>query len=342
MVIFMAIFTIIGSVIGAGFASGQEIYLFFFKYGFYGILGLLICSFLISYIIYNVLNIAYVNNVDNYADFLKKIFRRDHLNNKYLNLSYINNTIVNIFLLFTFFIMVAGFAAYFSQEFGCNHIFGALFIATFAYVVFMTDVKGLTRLNSLIVPILICFIVYLGIKNIPIVQMDKINFEYKYGARWIGKSIIYASYNIILLVPILVSLKNYIKSKKDIFFVSFFSGAIFFSLSICVFFLLVNVNVPFDTLEMPVIYVVNNVFPQFKIIYGLVILVSIFTTATSIGMSFLENICKNKKSYTQFAKIMCIMSVLFCNFGFSNMVKTLFPVFGCLGLVQIFLIALYK
>ena len=30
----MAIFTIIGSIIGAGFASGQEIYLFFFKYGF--------------------------------------------------------------------------------------------------------------------------------------------------------------------------------------------------------------------------------------------------------------------------------------------------------------------
>ena len=29
----MIIFTIIGALIGAGFASGQEIYLFFYKYG---------------------------------------------------------------------------------------------------------------------------------------------------------------------------------------------------------------------------------------------------------------------------------------------------------------------
>lgn len=337
----MAIFTIIGSVIGAGFASGQEIYLFFFKYGFFGILGLLICSFLISYIIYKVLKIVYVKNVDTYAEFLNKIFRGNISNSKYFNLSYINNIIVNIFLLFTFFIMVAGFAAYFSQEFGQSHILGALFIAFFAYVVFRTDVKGLTKINSFIVPILICFIVCLGLKNIPNIQMDKIDFEYKYGISWVKKSIIYASYNIILLVPVLVSLKNYIKNKKNIFWISFFSGVIFFTLSVCVFFLLVNVDVSFDTLEMPIIYVVKKIFPEFKVIYGLVILVSIFTTATSIGMSFLENVCRNERSYAHVARIMCISGLFFCNFGFSNMVKFLFPVFGCLGLGQIFLIAIY-
>ena len=34
------VFVIIGTTIGAGFASGQEIYLFFNKYGFMGIIGI--------------------------------------------------------------------------------------------------------------------------------------------------------------------------------------------------------------------------------------------------------------------------------------------------------------
>ena len=39
----MILFSIIGTLIGAGFASGQEIYLFFYRYGLNGIMGLVLC-----------------------------------------------------------------------------------------------------------------------------------------------------------------------------------------------------------------------------------------------------------------------------------------------------------
>ena len=70
----------------------------------------------------------------------------------------------------------------------------------------------------------------------------------------------------------------------------------------------------------------------------LVILISIFTTATSIGIGFLENVCKKNKSYPHIAGIMCISSLIFSQFGFSNLVKVLFPSFGILGLIQILFI----
>ena len=38
------VFVIIGTFIGAGFASGQEIYIFFFKYGINGLVGITIYS----------------------------------------------------------------------------------------------------------------------------------------------------------------------------------------------------------------------------------------------------------------------------------------------------------
>ena len=333
----MAIFTIIGSIIGAGFASGQEIYLFFYRYGINGIYGLAICSFLISYVICRVLKIVYEKNIETYGEFLNAIFNKDFNKRKYLDLGYTNNIIVNIFLLFTFFIMIAGFGVYFSQEFGVPSIVGSVIIAFFSFLVFLTDIKGLTKINSIIVPLLIICIVWIGMKNIPNIEISRLNLNLEVkGFRWIYKAIIYGSYNMILLIPILVNLKGY--NKKNIIWISAISGVIFFVLAICVFFMLINVDVPFKDLEMPIIYAIKNNFPEFKAIYGMVILISIFTTATSIGIGFLENICKKKKSYPHIAGIMCISSLIFSQFGFSNLVKVLFPSFGILGLIQILFI----
>ena len=36
------IFVVIGALIGAGFASGQEIYVFFYSYGIKGFIGIII------------------------------------------------------------------------------------------------------------------------------------------------------------------------------------------------------------------------------------------------------------------------------------------------------------
>ena len=41
---FKIIFVIIGTIIGAGFASGKEILTFFNVYGYYGLFGLLISN----------------------------------------------------------------------------------------------------------------------------------------------------------------------------------------------------------------------------------------------------------------------------------------------------------
>lgn len=86
---------------------------------------------------------------------------------------------------------------------------------------------------------------------------------------------------------------------------------------------------------MPVIYAIGTYFPQFKKIYAFIILSSIFTTAISIGIGLLQNITKNKKSYTQFVLFMCITGLIISNFGFSNLVNFIYPLFGYIGIIQI-------
>ena len=105
---------------------------------------------------------------------------------------------------------------------------------------------------------------------------------------------------------------------------------------------MIKVDVDITKLEMPAVYVVSNISKILKYIYGFIILGSIFTTTISLGTSFLKNITKSRKSYTQIAVIMCITSVLISKIGFSNLVNALYPIFGYLGILQVLKIFFYK
>lgn len=334
----VVVFFVIGALIGAGFASGQEIYAFFYKYGVNGLLGLIICSILTGFVIYKTFRILLNSNrnIDNYENFLNIII------NKKTKFIKIINLIINISLLITFFVMVSGFGAYFEQEFRINKIIGATILAIICFVVFMTDIKGVTKTNSVVVPILILCILIIGIFNLKNLDINLIgkNLDCQInGAKWIWQSIIYCSYNMLLLIPVLVSIKNYIKSEKQIKYISIFCGLIVFILALNVYMLLVKVDIDFSLIEMPAVYVISKNYSVLRFVYGIIILLSIFTTAISVGIGFLDNIVKNKRYFPQFAAIMCITSVIISNFGFSNLVNFSFPIFGYLGLIQMFLIS---
>lgn len=332
------VFVIIGTLIGAGFASGQEVYLFFFSYGMKGLIGILISSIIIGVIIYSTFNILNKYKINTYKDFLNILIPKN------TKLKIIANFIINIFILITFFIMIAGFGAYFEQEIGINRLVGSLILAIITFIVFMTSIKGVVKVNELLVPILIGFIFIIGIisiKDTHILNLENYVIRTNY-TNFALSAVLYSSYNSILLIPVLITLNNYVKNKKQIFYISFISAIVTILLSVIIFLLLVRVDVDISKLEMPVVYVVSNMFKILRYIYGVIILGSIFTTAISLGVSFLQNTAKNKKGYTQISIIMCITSVIISKFGFSNLVSLLYPIFGYLGLIQILRLCVIK
>lgn len=336
----MIVLVIIGSLIGAGFASGQEIYIFFYQYGKNGIIGLVICSILMGMVIYKTLKISLENKINSYKEFLEYVFKPKK---EYLNLSCIYNIIVNIFMLITFFIMISGFGAYFEQEYGISKQIGALVLAIISFLTFMTSVKGVTKANEITVPILIIVIILLGLKSFSMIDFIDSGSNLKSQMPiflGLAQSIIYSCYNSILLLPILVNISSYIKDKKEIKQISIISGILIFVLALSIFLVLVNIDIDISKIEMPVVYAVNKIMPKLEKVYGVIILLSIFTTSISVGISFLKNVSKNEKTFLHIAIIMCITGVLISNFGFSNLVKVLFPTFGILGIIQIYFLLL--
>ena len=320
---------IIGALIGAGFASGQEIFSFFYIYGKNGIYGIVIMSILIGIFIYKSLKIIYQKQVYNYNDFLNLFIKNTKIRNVIL-------WIVNVLLLVSFYIMVAGFGAYFEQEIGINRIIGSIVLNLLCVIVFFSNIKGVLKASNLIVPFLIFFIFFIVIKNI--VQIRTIDF-YQMKNNWILSMIIYNSYNFILLMPVLISLKKQITKEKNIKKVSILVTIIILILSINIFFLLLNANIKeIENQEMPIVYIISNYFNKYKKIYAFIVLASIFTTAISVGIGFLQNISKNSNSYPQFVLFMCITSLLMSNIGFSKLLNFIYPVFGYIGILQIVII----
>ncbi len=107
------------------------------------------------------------------------------------------------------------------------------------------------------------------------------------------------------------------------------------ALLIIVFLFLTNIDVDIRQLEMPSIYAIQKISIYMKKIYGIIIIISIFTTAISVGISFLKNTTRDKKSYSKILITMCVTSIIFSKIGFSKLVNLLYPILGILGLIQI-------
>lgn len=153
-----AVCVIIGTIIGAGFASGREIYLFFNTYGEKGILGILLASILTGIVIYKVLKQNREREVQNYNQYIESLGINQSVKD-------ILNIIINLFLLISFYIMIAGFCAYFKQEFNLPPFIIGGIMAALCYFTFMNQIEGVTKINTILIPILVGMIVLIGIKN---------------------------------------------------------------------------------------------------------------------------------------------------------------------------------
>ena len=219
--VFKIIFVLIGTIIGAGFSSGQEILTFFNKYGFYGLLGLFFSMGLMGIIIYKTFKICITKNINTYQDFVEFILPYRLKQNKFFIFT-INN-IINIFLFITFNIMVAGFSTYFYQEFGLSKIIGSTIIAFLSLFIFLKGINGIVKINIYLIPAIIVLILFLGINKTSLINIVQVNKS----TYWLISSVLYASYNSICLVPILINLKNYLNYKKARlrFFFYFYNNA---------------------------------------------------------------------------------------------------------------------
>jgi len=328
-----------GTVLGAGFASGQEIMQFFTSYGIEGIYGVILSGILFALIGWAVLEIVYVQKIKDYRGFIYPIMG-EFLGN-------IMEWVVSLFMFITFCAMLAGTGALLRQQFQIPVQIGILIMAGLCFLVFLYDVEGVIAINTILAPLLLIGGILLGVYIIAFketaVFSSPVTAVFRAVTRnWMTSSIVYVSYNTITAVVILCSLLSIIRSKSEARLGGILGGVTLGVLGLCIVMVTLLHYDNVEGLEIPMLGIVFNYGSAIEYIYIFVLMASIFTTAVASGYGFMNRAAVEfNVSYKSILPVFILSSIIIAQIGFSKMVGQIYPLFGYVGLFEVFVILLY-
>lgn len=327
-------FLYMATIVGAGFASGQEIIQFFSMYYVGGFFGIILAGLLFAIVGYVVLSKVYSERISSYDEFLFPM-------TGYF-LGRVMEFIVMLFMACIMCVMVAGLGNVLAELTGLDYRYCVAISSAACLFAIMSNIKGIIALSSLISPVLIAGIIFVGLYILASKDTSVFSISDKIRVitdNWVFSAILYVSYNTILSTVILTRMLPYLKSHR----VSVWGGLIGGGM-LCITALVLNFALYFFyphsiISEIPVLGIIQNDSKLLANIYSIVLILAMFSSAITAGYCLTDRISsKMKINYKLVAAILCAVVIPMSTLGFSNLIGTLYPVFGYLGLFLLFII----
>lgn len=331
--IFQIAAVFIGTIVGAGLASGKEITEFFTTFGVYSFIGIIFCGLFYVFMGRIICKISIKYNLVSYSDMIHKISP-----NFFGKITGITTT---FYLISSASIILAGSGALIHQFFDIPKVIGTLIMITISAFFLLRETNGLIEINSIIVPTLIVTIttitllyIFKAPESISITNLMSIVPKKENGI--VVSTILYCGYNILccsgVLVPLSASIK---KSRTMTLGVSL--GAILLAILCGMLNLLLMVNQPeIYQFEIPLLFVANRFSTVIQALLLMVILLEMFSTEVSdvysIGKSLEQTF---KVPFKKGIFLVLLVAFPISLIGFGNLITTLYPIFGLLSLVFI-------
>ncbi len=326
--------SIAGSIIGAGFASGQELWQFFGVFGIKGIIGLILSLFLFALLCSLFLLFCKKRGIFSYED---AVFPTSHkLVRKAFALS------ENILFYFLAIIMTAGameVCRIFFSPATCR-IIGALFALTVAFFT-LFGLGSVTKVFSFFVPLLV---VSSAVIFIILLSKSGVNFNFKTGENagllnnWFLSSLLYVSYSFFASVGILAPLSKHIKTRKGVLLGSAIASVL---LGIISFTILLSIALfdPSRDASLPMLAISSKLSLVLGGFYAVILLGAMFAASLTSSVAFFEW-TDTKITLTPPVKVIAVFAFsatayLFSLFGFKSLISTVYPIFGYIGFIVI-------
>lgn len=322
----------IGLIIGAGFASGREVLEYFNLHSNTNICGVLLASFLFMIIAYMILTKASEEKLYDYDSYIESVAGRAAPFVKYFML---------IYMFCGLFVMFAGSGALTDSISPLSDIWGAAFMALVCFLTLSFDLKGIVTLNLILVPLMICGIIYVSVCSALFGEAPAFSQALETGSGITLSAICYASYNTVTAGAVLVPLANGTNTKT--IRASAVAGGFVIGLLIMIMWTVLGLN--FDVLydsELPMLELAALSGKLCKRIYTAVLFMAICTTAVSYGFGLVTHFSDRIKTNSNrilFAAVLCLSALPFAMYGFSNLVAQLYSAFGYIGMIWIIIVA---
>jgi uncharacterized membrane protein YkvI len=324
-------FVFIGTIVGAGLASGQEINQFFTRYGYKSIYGILICCLIYIIMSYMIINLSIKHGLNSYNELINLVIRPKILGQ-------VTDAITSLFLISGAAIILAGSGSLLHQYFGFSKWVGIILMAAISLLILLRDTKGLIEVNSFIVPSLIIVIVTVFILHMffykDIVSITTLKSIPSVKNNWLLSCILYSGFNILGCSGVLVPLSNEFRNRKNLTF-----GAILGAILLTALTLMINImlllNVPYiSKYEIPLLYIAHRFGNPIQIMLLCIIWLEMFSTEVSdiysVGktMQQIFNI-----TYKKSVIIIMAIAIPISQIGFVNLISILYPFFGFVSLI---------
>lgn len=321
----------VASTIGAAFASGQEIVKFFTRFEVKGYHGVFLAGLLFAVTAIAALDIVYRRDVKNSRDLL-------HI----LGGVRMGKVFEGISLVFTFciyIVMIAGAAALWHRLTGYSASVGVILLTTISTVFICFDIKGVLTVSEILTPLMISGMLYLGIRIIyetrPVFAVSKtgpLN-------HWLVYAVLYVCYNSILNILVIGNLRPWIISRRTAFISGIVGGM---SLLLAMYVLNDALAINIHTIrhaELPMVELSVVAGRCGFILYSLILTFALFTTAVSSGFCCVERLGQFIHKPRWVLNIcMGLIVIPMAKQGFSNIIDKIYPLFGYIGIVLVFLL----
>lgn len=320
--------TYVGAVMGAGFASGQEIQQFFARFGLWGLVGVVLSSILFSLLGWSMLDLQERWKISSYNDFFDRLLGP--------RLGKWADGLVSILLFVGMLAMISGSGALFSEYFGFSKWLGILLTGCVIALALGYRGEGVLWINTILIPLK--FVFCLGIATAAIFLTTSGDGEHvgmlpnPIVSNWAISAVLYVSFNLTLAMVVFASLGREVQKTGARL------GAILGGIALGLFAFSIGASLlrfpDILGLEIPMVGIAGKLGDWPAFFYVVVLWLAMITAAVGNGFSLISRVVDSGRfSYGKATLILFLLLLPIAGVRFSQIVQLVYPVFGYLGLV---------
>ena len=321
----------VGTVVGAGFATGQEILQFFVYFGLGGFWGILLSTLLFV----------------GYGYFIMALGRRFAAKSHRELVAGIGGTytawVLDTFIMLSLFIaltaMMAGSGALFYQEFSLSPFVGSALMGVFTALTVLRGLKGVVNAISAVVPFLIVGVLAICVYALFFIEntgafMGQIQGDSNIlMGHWLFAALLYSGYNILMSASILAPMGGEASGPKSMFFGAAWGGILLGAVSLMIYLAIGASFAQSSMFEVPLLYLALQMSPVVGFLFSLILLAEVYTTAVSALYGFSARLGVGKLPLKTIVVGTVVLGFFLSLFGFSNFVRYFYPLQGYGGFV---------
>jgi uncharacterized membrane protein YkvI len=320
-------FTFIGTVVGAGFATGQEVLQFFTRFGFWGSAGILLSSILFVWIGARMMLAAARIQARSYESLNQALFgeRWGTWASRFMLVVLIG---VNA-------VMLAGAGSIFKEHFGISYQTGLLVTVLLVFLLLKRGMGAVLAVNSIVVPAMLLFTLMILWDTMHGPGADRwltMRTDAPHYAAW-ASPLLYAAFNLSMAQAVLVPIGSRIRDRKTII-AGAWLGGIGIGAMLLVGHIALAARMPgIAQFDIPMGGVARELGTLLQWIYTFLIFAEIFTTLLC-DIYGLTLQLSTRLGWPEQAVTAGLLAVCWAGsqIGFGPLLSTLYPLFGALSL----------